>query len=222
MGKKGTFDSIRITPEILKNITNQNNERNIYVHPNFIARDMFWQRLEYITRFLESYAMNRQTVLDFGGGSGMLCRPLSHLFDSVDIIDLDTSDAENVIEYYRLPNINVMCEDICNFNTKVSYDVIIAADVLEHFADLQIPLQFIKKHIKNNGLLITSLPTENFIYALGRIIINKTKPLDHYHGSNEVLRFLSNNGLELIHKRYCPTYVGPIPLFEIAVFREVG
>jgi len=219
MGKNRTWDSIRITPEILKNITNQNNERNMYVHPNFIARDMFWQRLEYITQFLASYSINRQNVLDLGGGSGMLCKPLSHLFDSVDIIDLDTSDAENVIEYYKLHNINVMCEDISNIDAKVTYDAIIAADVLEHFIDLHIPLQFIKKRLKNDGLLFVSLPTENFIYDLGRIIIRKTKPLDHYHSSKKVLQFLKSNGFELIHKRYCPTYIFPIPLFEIAVFR---
>jgi len=220
MGKNGTFDTIRINPVILRNLTNQNNERNIYVHPNFIARDMFWQRLEHITRFIMNHAITRQKVLDLGGGSGMLCKPLSRLFDTVDIIDLDTSDAENIIEYYKLPNINIMSEDICSFSTSVSYDVIIAADVLEHFIDLQIPLQFIKKHLKPNGLLIVSLPTENFIYELGRIIIRKSKPLDHYHGSAEVLQFLSNNGLEIIHKKYCPTYILPIPLFEIAVFRS--
>jgi len=55
MSNNGMNDSIRITPEVLKKITNQNNERNMYVHPNFLARDMFWQRLEFITRLLKDY-----------------------------------------------------------------------------------------------------------------------------------------------------------------------
>jgi len=213
------YAPVRISPQILSDITNIDNERNVYVHPNPMARDIFWQRLESIIQLLDSYAQNRQQALDFGGGSGMLCKPLSHLFDSVDIIDLDTSDAEKVIEYFDFHNINLICEDIGNFDNKLAYDLIIAADVLEHFSDLQIPLQFIKRHIKSDGLLIVSLPTENGLYTLGRAIIRKTKPLDHYHSSTEVMQVLADNGFKLVSKRYCPRYVFPIPLFEIAAFR---
>ena len=221
MSNNGMNDSIRITPEVLKKITNQNNERNMYVHPNFLARDMFWQRLEFITRLLKDYTKTQQKVLDLGGGSGMLCKPLSQLFNSVDIIDLDTSDAENVIEFYKLPNVQLMCEDIGDFDININYDVIVAADVLEHFIDLQVPLQFINNHLKKDALLVVSLPTENAIYVLGRKIIRKNKPLDHYHKSCEVLEFLIDNGFELIRKQYCPKYIFPIPLFEIAMLRKI-
>ena len=35
-----------IPPDVLARITDTTQERNIYVHPNPLARAIFWQRLE--------------------------------------------------------------------------------------------------------------------------------------------------------------------------------
>jgi hypothetical protein len=66
---------------------------------------------------------------------------------------------------------------------------------------------------------LVTLPTENFIYELGRVVVNKTKPLDHYHSSKEVIKFLQNNNFLQIDKTMVPKYIITIPLFDVGIFK---
>ncbi len=210
---------IRIPKEILVKITDVSQERNIYVHPNGVARDIFWQRLEKIDRFLQRYADPDDRALDFGGGSGAFCVALSRFFSSTDILDLDCSDAKKIIDYFGISNVNLITGDICKIKMANLYDVIIAADVLEHFNDLNVPLKFFNENLSKKGLLFISVPTENWLYILGRLIVSKKKPVDHYHSSKAVIDFLRLNGFQIIRRKYVPRYLFPIPLFDIVVLK---
>ena len=211
---------VRISKEILVKITDILQERNIYVHPNLLARDIFWQRLERIGHFLKKYAKHEDKVLDFGGGSGAFSVALSRLFSSIDIIDLDCSDAMKIIDYFGITNVHLINGDIRHAKIEQTYDVIIAADVLEHFKDLNVPLAFFKKNMSKTGLLFISVPTENWLYCLGRLIVNKKKPIDHYHSSRDVIDFLKRNGFQVIRRDFMPRYLATIPLFDICVLQH--
>ena len=214
--------SIRIDVSILKRITNVDQERNIYVHPNPVARDIFWQRLEKIYKYITEYTEKNYLVLDFGGGSGIFAKTLCSFFNQVEIVDLDTSCAHNIKNEFKLKNLEIITNDISSFIPKHKYDLIIAADILEHFRELEIPLKFIITNLKENGLLIVSLPTENKLYEVGRKILRKEKPADHYHSSDKVIKFISNCGFKENKKSYVPNYLFPIPLFEIVVFKKLS
>lgn len=213
---------VRIDKNILLKLTDKDKERNIYTHPLFLARDIFWQRLEYAFKFLKKHTQKNIRVLDFGGGSGMFAKALSQHYDDLTIIDLDTTEAENIKAHFNLDNITIVNEDINHFSTDDTFDLIIATDVLEHFEDLNIPLAFFKKFLKDDGLLLVTLPTENRLYEFGRVLINKTKPKDHYHMSKDVLTFLTSNHFTIIDKKFVPRYVVPIPLFEVAILQFKG
>lgn len=213
---------VRIDKDILFKITNKNNERNIYTHPLSLARDIFWQRLEYAFLFIKDYAKKDMKVLDFGGGSGVFSKSLSEYFNKLTIIDLDTSDAEEIKKYFNINNVDILNENINNYISDDKFDLIIATDVLEHFKDLNEPLKFFNKHLKNNGMLLVTLPTENYLYEFGRLLINKKKPIDHYHKSKEVLDYLYNNGFIRIKKTYVPKYLIQIPLFEVVILKYIG
>ena len=101
-------------------------------------------------------------------------------------------------------------------------DIVIATDVLEHFRDLSTPIEFINKHLVKDGLLIVTLPTENILYELGRVVINKKKPEDHYHKSSAVIDFLQENGYSITHSSYVPKYFIHIPLFSCVAFKRIG
>ena len=210
---------VRIDRETLLQLSDPHKERNIYTHPVFVARDIFWQRLEYAFQYLQHHTSKDMNVLDFGGGSGVFCKALSSYYDHVSIIDLDVEEAKNIISHYNINNITLINEDINQYQMDGKYDLIIATDVLEHFFNLQQPLDFFNKFLKNSGLLLVTLPTENWVYELGRKIVNKQKPKDHYHNSRHVIDFLTENNFKKINKRFVPNYIIPIPLFEVAIFK---
>lgn len=210
---------LRTDRETLVQLTDETKERNIYTHPLFLARDIFWQRLEYAFKYLEKYTSESDNVLDFGGGSGVFGKKLSSYYENLSIIDLDVEDAKNIIEYFKIDNISLINEDINKFQADEKFDVIIATDVLEHFYELSQPIKFFNKFLKNEGYLLVTLPTENWVYELGRKVVNKTKPEDHYHTSQEVISFLEKNNFKLVEKMFVPKYIVSIPLFEVVIFK---
>lgn len=214
--------TVEIDLEVLKESTIEK-ERNIYIHPFFLARSIFWSRLKTAMLLINKLVHDDCRILDFGGGSGAFAKGLCNKFSKVDIIDLDASDAKCIKQHLKLDNLQIIEDDINNYKNENKYDVIVATDVLEHFPVTSVPVEFIKKNIETNGLLVVSLPTENYIYRLGRIVVNKKKPADHYFDSKTILQHLENNNFEILEKRFAPNFfLAKIPLFDIAVLRYKG
>ncbi len=211
---------IKIPPADLVQLTDAQHERNMYAHPNPVARDIFWQRLEVGHRLLCNVPAGSK-VLDFGGGSGAFLPTLAQRFADVSVVDLDLNDARRVAAYYQLKNVRLIEKDISGWNNTERYDLVVTMDVLEHFADKSVPRRFFDSHLKPSGLLLVSLPTENGLYRLGRTVLRKTKPADHYHPAHELVRFYREAGYTLLAHRYVPR-LGPfaLPLFYIGLFRK--
>lgn len=213
---------IKIPPADLVRLTDAQHERNMYAHPNPIARGIFWQRLE-VGYQLFGNAPAGFKVLDFGGGSGAFLPALAQRFTDVSVVDLDLDDARRVAAHYQLKNVRLFEQDISAWNGAERYDLVVTMDVLEHFADKSVPHRFLDNRLKPNGLLLVSLPTENWIYRFGRIVLGKTKPADHYHPAHELVRYYRDAGYTLLGHRYVPR-LGPLalPLFYIGLFRKSG
>lgn len=212
---------VRLDLETVCALTDVTKERNIYAHPNPIARDIFWQRLECLFAYLRKYTDKNCRIIDVGGGSGVFLKGLAQYFERVDMIDMDACEAKFLKEHYRLDNVNIHEMNLSEFQTDTLYEAVIFADVLEHFEDLSFPLQWVRANLDIHGLLFISLPTENFLYDLGRKIVRKAKPADHYHSSRTVVGFLEENGFEIVADSFAPVYLIPIPLFQIVVLRRV-
>lgn len=215
-------DPVRIPADVMRRITDVHQERNIYVHPNPLARDIFWQRLEVLIGLIRAHARPTARVLDFGGGSGAFLKALTAYFAHVDLVDLEPADAIAIRDHLGLANVTIHPADIRTFAPSTPYDVIIAADVLEHFQDLSVPLSFVQQYLAVGGLLCVSLPSENALYRLGRVVTRKTKPLDHYHSAAQVLTDLRSQGFTTVAHRWAPRYGLPLPLFDIAILRRAG
>jgi len=85
--------------------------------------------------------------------------------------------------------VTLLQEDV-NFAKLGKYDVVVVADVLEHFENLNLPIPVLKTALSDGGILVTSLPTENFLYHALRWLFRIEKPVDHYHRAYEVERHL--------------------------------
>lgn len=193
---------------------------SLYYSSVGLIRRMFWRRLQVLFSLILRFAPASDVCLEFGGGGGVFLPTLSRAFRKVVCIDLETIEARQIVDRYKLPNVEMIEEDIRSAElTDAPFGVIVAADVLEHFQNLTEPVYAIKGWLNPNGILVTSLPTENGFYVLLRKVFGIEKPTDHYHSAEEVEKFLSENGFALISRRYVPLKVNLLSLFSVAAWR---
>lgn len=193
----------------------------LYYSKNWPVRYFFWMRLRLIFMLMKrSHHIQRARCLDFGGGGGVFLPSLSSCFNKVVCIDLEDEEAHKVVLHYQLKNVHLVREDIATANLEdAPFDAIVAADVLEHFQDLSFPVDALRKWIAPQGILYTSLPTENYLYVFLRKIFSIVKPWDHYHTSSQVEEYLSNHGFKKICSVCVPFYFTLFPLFQISAWR---
>jgi len=175
-----------------------------YYHPFLPLRWFFWLRIKIMAGFLNYLPRGLESVLDLGGGSGVFLPTLSGLFKKTVCLDLWNEGAERVISYYHLDNVILEEADILDkYFSPDSFDVVIAADVLEHFQD---PLPVVRKIVswlKPGGKLIVSGPTESWLQKFGRKMLRLTPP-DHYHTMKEIEGLLMKDGFLLKKRIFLP------------------
>jgi len=215
---------IEIPHEVLEKIyTESDRTPSLYFSGNVLLRKFFWMRLYLINSLLCSFAGNREKCLDFGGGSGVLLPTLSELFKEVTLVDLETDQARRISDIYKLANINIVTGDIATVSIEnACYDVIVAADVLEHFKHLDVPVLLLSGLLGPGGLLFTSLPTENWVYVLLRKVFGIEKPWDHYHKGSDVEAYLGSKGFVKLRTLAVPFLIKLAPLFLVTAWRYNG
>lgn len=212
---------IEICKEYLANIaTDSDRVPTLYFSKYKPVRKFFWMRLRLIYYLFNKERHLKNTCLDFGGGGGVFLPTLSKSFNSVFCIDLENHEAKQVIEKFKINNVTLIQADISKVNLQASpFDVIVAADVLEHFKDLSLPVEALKKWLSPKSILYVSLPSENFLYVFLRKVFNIQKPWDHYHTGKEVEKYLKNSGFKKIKSLFVPFYLPIFPLFYISSWK---
>lgn len=155
-----------------------------YAHRNWFVNKLFWHRLFTVQKFLAEKTGG--VAVDFGCGSGVMLPFLSKRFDKVIAIDIDLEPVNAIKKFIDFPS-NIEFVDMTKVRTlreliKLT-DCIIALDVLEHVEDLSSVLNEFVDISSEQLVLIASLPTENFLYKLGRSVAGK-QFTGSYHVSN--------------------------------------
>lgn len=192
----------------------------LYYSKNWFVKKFFWLRLKLIYKMLKKRKADDR-CLDFCGGGGVFLPTLSSCFKSVTFADLEDTEAKKVVNFFKLNNVDLVKGDIANTKFKPnSFDVIIAADVLEHFKDLSVPVNILKKCLSKKGVLYTSLPTESYLYVLLRKLFKIVKPKDHYHNGSVIEKYLQTLGFIKVKRRYVPfCYIPFFSLFTIGEWK---
>ncbi len=186
-----------------------------------VSRRLFWLRLRWIHRLAQEFASPHRSCLDFGAGGGVLLPSLSRIFSQVVSIDLNTQEAARVVEHFGLENTKLVRGDVTQTELKdAPFDAIVAADVLEHFRDLAPPIAALRRWLRDDGTLFTSLPTENALYVALRLLLGIEKPSDHYHTAYEVERVLERSGFRRLRRWFVPFRVRIAPLYVISAWRK--
>jgi len=210
-----------IPPEILRPIAKDSVRMpRLYFYPIRFVRKFFWARLKSIHRSMIRTVPQRRVAIDFGCGSGVFLPTLANTFDLVQGIDIEADEAKEIVEAYKLKNVRLINADIYNLSDTgiEKADAIVAADVLEHFKELDVAVRRLHEWLKDDGYLFTSGPSENILTRWGRILGRIEKPWDHYHTGYEVEDFLEHHGFQRIS---APHHVYRImPMYILSVWKK--
>ncbi len=105
-------------------------------------------------------------------GDASLTRRLAEAGAVVDGVELDEMSVELARPHCRQvmhSNLN----DIATIEIKDEYDIIVAADVLEHLADPEFVLSRLKRYLKRGGLLVVSLPNVANVYVRANLLLGR-------------------------------------------------
>lgn len=111
-------------------------------------------------------------ILDFGGGSGELCKLLSVQFPNAKICMYEPSleKRQEALENLRdVPNEIQVIGDFNEISSNESFDLIFCLEVMEHIPESQILIELkrISEILRNEGYLVVGVPNE--IYMSGMI-----------------------------------------------------
>ncbi len=110
---------------------------------------------------------------------------MSGLAERVVATDIEPATFRRMQSAVRFPPnvVFVPAPELAGETYALSFDAIVALDVLEHIPDLTEVLGRFKKLLKPAGVIVISGPTENALYKLGRRIAGNRFTGD-YHVSN--------------------------------------
>lgn len=213
---------VQVESEFLASIaTDSDRIPTLYYSEYSLVRKFFWMRLRLIYRLMKKLSKGSRKCLDFGGGGGVFLPTLSNMFEQVTCVDLEDEEAQKTVGQYNLENVQLVRGNVSNVELKnAPFDVIVAADVLEHFKDLSVAVDAIISWLAKDGVFYTSLPTENWIYVFLRKVFRVEKPWDHYHTAQEVEEYLQQRGFDKIKGVCVPLYIPIFPLFRISAWKK--
>ena len=132
--------------------------------------------------------LSNKSVLDFGGGTGLIALPLAKQAKSVTLVDIADkmlAQARLKIESQKLANLDLIQQDLLLEPLEEEFDLIIVSRVLHHMPNLEDSLAMFKEHLTHGGQLF---------------IADYTKPDEEEHGFiiSELEESLSQQGFSEI------------------------
>ena len=147
-------------------------------------------------RFLDSYVYNNK-VLDIACGVGYGSRLIMKA-GAIQYVGVDISreSLQYARQQFLSENVSFVIGDICNFNSKESFDVIICFETIEHVSNYRSALKNLFSLLNNTGVLIISSP--NRIITSPKALSVYDLPANKFHTQeftpNELVSELKKTG----------------------------
>ena len=100
--------------------------------------------------------LSTKSILDFGGGTGLIALPLAKQAKSVTLVDIAEKMLEQArikIKNQKLENIDLIHQDLLHKPLEQTFDLIIVSRVLHHMPNLDDSLAMFKEHLTHGGQL---------------------------------------------------------------------
>ena len=192
---------------------------NTYTNP--LIGFVFWNRYKTAFNFLKRHQQRYNTVLEIGTSYGFFLPSLCQIADKV-----IGTDIEGTLNFCKEKTLTSIKHHHSNLELKIadatrlsevietsSCDVIVAFSVLEHIEAKEKVLEEISKCLKESGIFICELPSENWIYKLGRKVIRAKEAHEGYDYNT------TKSQIEqyFIEKKMMNSPLG-VPIFKIGVY----
>lgn len=171
---------IPVPSELLQSAHNDDSDiPNAYFHSSWIIRWLFTHRLRHAARKMR-HLKNRSNCVDVGCGGGAFLPTLAGAFDNVIGIDKDIEPAEIVKRELCLLNVELIRGDLYEIKIPIqSVDCVVAISVVEHLNDQHAAISLFSEWMAPGALLVISVPSETYLYQIGRWMFNFIRPHDH-------------------------------------------
>ena len=114
--------------------------------------------------------LSTKSILDFGGGTGLIALPLAKQAKSVTLVDIAEKMLEQArikVKNQKLENLHLIQQDLVLKPLEQTFDLIIVSRVLHHMPHLDSSLAMFQKHLfiadytvpdgENHGFIISEL-----------------------------------------------------------------
>lgn len=179
----------------------------------WFVRKIFWQRFQAALEFAD--IKNNMRILDVGCGAGHLLRAIRTKNKKCTLYGTDININIRKVE---IPKCKIKIADarVLPFSNNF-FDIIFAADVLEHIKNTDKAIKEIRRVLKRDGQLIVIGPTETAFYRFCRLLLKgTTSPMivGHYYDIDQLEKLLEANGFSIIKRKNLPAF-SPLPLQRI-------
>ena len=103
--------------------------------------------------------LSTKSILDFGGGTGLIALPLAKQAKSVTLVDIAEKMLEQArikVKNQKLENLHLIQQDLLLKPLEQTYDLIIVSRVLHHMPHLDSSLAMFQEHLTPGGQLFIS------------------------------------------------------------------
>ena len=170
-------------------------ERSIYLKhiDNESKHWWFKARREILNKQIKKYSTKKKmSILDFGSGSGTNIAMLSK-YGEVDAYEKDNKTSNFLKKKFNKNGIKIIKKCF----SKKKYDLILAADVIEHIKNDKKIINNLNKILKKNGLIIITVPAYQFLFS------KKDQALKHFRRYNrDSLKKLFNSNFKALKISY--------------------
>ena len=101
--------------------------------------------------------LSTKSILDFGGGTGLIALPLAKQAKSVTLVDIAEKMLEQArikVKNQKLENLHLIQQDLLLKPLEQTYDLIIVSRVLHHMPHLDSSLAMFQEHLTPGGRLL--------------------------------------------------------------------
>jgi len=192
-------------------------------YTNPFLSTLYWNRLKEVFNYLKNKRWS--LILEIGCGYGFFLPSLCQISDKV--VGSDIEEMFDFCEKVTLRDIQKNCANLELMKADIRYlsdyidenscDAIVAISVLEHVDDYDKATKEILKCLKPGGILGCVLPSENWLYKLGRRVLGYSGDY-HKHYEYEKLRSSLCRYLKEVKRWGCPFN---IPLFFVGIYEKI-
>ena len=189
------------------------------IYGKFLVGNLYKKRIDKVINLTD---IRNKKILDIGFGYGILLLMLKDKGSELYGINIDKNQLDitkEILEKEGIDNLYLSLADITQktYFNKDFFDVIFANSVLEHIKDIDSANLEIKRILNDNGLYIISIPTENLIYCLGRLLFGFKKPPDHINNLKDIEHNLNKHFIILKSISY-PSKI--LPIYKLVMCKK--